>query len=190
MAKALIPIRPSGQYDLRQEEMDCITWVVLSGCPREDAFLRFVRPDYIGSRATAAMKDAVKQFFAMNEVQRYAEAYRAAIKKLLDKELADQGNIGRPKSLEERKARAKAKATEFAISLADDIETASDPEFVLKLMDKVGLLDQEDEAEEVPRRYLPVACNECEYRKFVEENCERVEDGMEIDDTPQTQNNE
>ena len=70
---------------------------------------------------------------------------------------------------------------EFAMSLADNIEQAEDPETVLKLMDKVGLLDGDEEAEELPRRYLPVTCSECAYRKFVEENCEEVPDGTEIE---------
>ena len=190
MAKPLIQIRPSGQFDLRPEEMDCITWVILSGCPKEDAFLKFVRPDYIGSKATAAMKDAVKQFFAMADVQKYADSYRSAIKKLLDKEERNFDDIKKPQTLEERKARAKAKLVEFAMDLADNINQADDPEFVLKMADKAGILEQEDQADELPRRYLPVTCNECEYRKFVEENCERVEDGTELEGTPQTQNNE
>ena len=136
------------------------------------------------------MKDAVKQFFAMADVQKYADSYRSAIKKLLDKEERNFEDIKKPQTLEERKARAKAKLVEFAMDLADNINQADDPEFVLKMADKAGILEQEDQAEELPRRYLPVTCNECEYRKFVEENCERVEDGTELERTPQTQKNE
>ena len=172
MAKPLIQIRPSGQFDLRPEEMDCITWVILSGCPKEDAFLKFVRPDYIGSKATAAMKDAVKQFFAMADVQKYADAYRSAIKKLLDKEERNFDDIKKPQTLEERKARAKTKLVEFAMNLADNIDQADDPEFVLKMADKCNLLDGDEEVEESPRRYLPTSCNSCSYRAFVEENAE------------------
>lgn len=176
MAKPLIQIRPSGQFDLRPEEMDCITWVILSGCPKEDAFLKFVRPDYIGSKATAAMKDAVKQFFAMADVQKYADAYRSAIKKLLDKEERNFEDIKKPQTLEERKARAKTKLVEFAMNLADNIDQADDPEFVLKMADKCDLLGGDEEVEEVPRRYLPTSCLvECRYRAFCE-NPDNVED--------------
>lgn len=219
MAKPLIQIRPSGQFDLRPEEMDCITWVILSGCPKEDAFLKFVRPDYIGSKATAAMKDAVKQFFAMADVQKYADAYRSAIKKLLDKEERNFDDIKKPQTLEERKARAKTKLVEFAMNLADNIDQADDPEFVLKMADKCDLLGGDEEVEEVPRRYLPVSpcLTSCAYRMFCEENTEDMcpycryhkfgEDngihydkteildvpqrpGTELEGTPQAQNNE
>ena len=169
---SLIPMRPkSGKFTLLQEEMDGLSYYVLSGCSREAAFLKFVRPDFIGSKATAAVKAAVTQFFASKEAQEYMEAYKKTISELLNPKMVKSEQSG---SLEERKARAKTKATEFAISLADNIEDAADPEFVLKLMDKVGLLDQEEQAEELPRRYLPVSpCQTaCAYRMFCEENTE------------------
>lgn len=170
---ALIPQRPkSGKFELRPEEMDGLSYYVLSGCTREAAFLKFMRPDFIGSKAITAIKAAVTQFFASKPVKDYIEAYTQTIQNLLS-------GAGRPKneqlsgSLEERKARAKTKAMEFAMSLADNIEQAEDPETVLKLMDKVGLLDGEEEVEEQPRRYLPVTCiSGCAYRIFCEENTE------------------
>jgi hypothetical protein len=150
--------------------MDCLNWHLLSGCPRDEAFLRFIRPDYIANRNSPAVKEAVKQFFATANVREYMEAYKET---LTDAAKPKDKPAG---SMEERKARAKTKAMEFAMSLADNIEMADDPETVLKLMDKVGLLDGEDEVVEQPRRYLPVTCGACEYRKFVEENCENTSD--------------
>lgn len=177
----LIPQRPkTGKFDLMPEEMDGLTYYVLSGCQREVAFLKFIRPDFIGSKATTAVKAAVSQFFANKEVKDYIEAYKKTIEELLNpasvKANKPSGNT------EERKARAKTKLVEFAVSLADHIEDADDPEAVLKIADKVGLLEQEEQVEELPRRYLPVTCSECEYRKFIEENCERVDDGTEIEE--------
>lgn len=175
----LIPQRPNGRvFPLKQEEMDGLSYYVLSGCKREEAFLKFIRPDFIGTKATAAVKGAVSQFFAMKEVKDYIEAYSETVKGLLERKPEPVDHSG---TLEERKARAKAKATEFAISMANDIDKAADPEFVLKLMDKVGLLDQDEHVEAEPGRFLPVRCSECEYRKFCEENCDRVEDGTEIE---------
>ena len=182
---ALIPQRPkSGKFELRPEEMDGLSYYVLSGCPREVAFLKFIRPDFIGSKASTAVKAAVTQFFSAKPVKEYIDAYKATIEGLLSgsgkaKEEEKSG------SLEERKAKAKSKALEFAMSLVDNIEQADDPEFVLKMADKVGILDGDEEVEEQPRRYLPVTCNECEYRKFVEENCDRVEDGTKIEEDTQ-----
>ena len=169
---ALIPQRPkSGKFELRPEEMDGLSYYVLSGCTREAAFLKFMRPDFIGSKAITAIKAAVTQFFASKPVKDYIEAYTQTIQNLLS-------GAARPKSeqrsgsLEERKARAKTKLVEFAMSLADNIEQAEDPEFVLKMADKCNLLDGDEEIEESPRRYLPTSCNSCSYRAFVEENAE------------------
>lgn len=178
---SLIPMRPKqAKFNLLPEEMEGLSYYVLSGCQREVAFLKFIRPDFVGSKATAAVKSAVSQFFANKEVKDYIEAYKKTIEELLNpapvKAEKPAGNT------EERKARAKTKLVEFAMSLADHIEDAEDPEAVLKIADKVGLLEQEEQVEELPRRYLPVTCSSCEYRKFVEENCERVDDGTEIED--------
>ena len=176
---ALIPQRPkSGKFDLKPEEMDGLSYYVLSGCTREVAFLKFMRPDFIGSKAQTVIKNAVAQFFAMKDVKDYIDAYRATIEELLSPSKRDDKPSG---TLEERKARAKTKIVEFAMLLADDIENASDKEFVLKMADKAGLLDQEEQVEEQPRRYLPVTCNECEYRKFIEENCDIVDSGTELE---------
>ena len=160
--------------------MDGLSYYVLSGCQREVAFLKFIRPDFIGSKAAAAVKAAVTQFFSNKEVKEYIEAYKKAIEELLNPApVRAEKPVG---NTEERKARAKTKLVEFAMSLADHIEDADDPEAVLKIADKMGLLDQDEAAEELPRRYLPISCNECEYRKFIEENCERVDDGTEIEE--------
>lgn len=176
---SLIPMRPkSVKFDLLNEEMDGLTYYVLSGCSRDFAFLKFIRPDFVGSKAQSVVKSAVTQFFASKSAKEYMEAYRKTIEELLSPKTE---STAKPSvSIEERKAKAKTKLVEFAMSLADNIEQADDKEFVLKVADKAGLLDMDEEVEEQPRRYLPVSCNSCEYRKFVEENCERVEDGTEI----------
>lgn len=173
-----IPLRPTGFVSsLTQAEQSVLTWYVISGCSRKDAFLTFGRPDMFGARDKAALDDYVKQLFASKDAKDYLTAYQDT----LDAFLHPAPVKSKPTaSLEERKAKAKTKAMEFAMSLADHIEDAEDPETVLKLMDKVGLLDGDEGAEEQPRRYLPVTCGSCEYRKFVEENCERVEDGTEL----------
>lgn len=179
MPKAIIPIRPENfRSPLTQDEQNALTWYVLSGCARKDALLIFARPDMVASKAKAAVDDYVKQFYARKEVKEYIEAYQKAIDGLFHPAPV---KVEQTESLEERKARAKTRATEFAMSLAENIDQADDPEYVLKLMDKVGLLDGDEQVEEQPRRYLPVTCSECAYRKFVEENCEEVPDpGTEI----------
>lgn len=182
---SVIPLRPANYVSsLLQDEQTALTWYVVSGCTKKDAFFAFVRPDMRGSSAKAAIEDYIKQFYARKEVKEYIDEYQ----KTLDEFLHPAPVQSKPTaSLEERKAKAKTKLVEFAMTLADNIEQAEDPEFVLKMADKAGLLDGDDEVEEQPRRYLPVTCSGCEYRKFVEENCERVEDGIELADINQNE---
>lgn len=179
MAKSKIPLRPADYVSvLSQPEQSALTWFVISGCTKKDAFITFARPDMLSSKAQAAIDDYVKQFFARKESKEYIDAYEKTLNDAIHPKAVKTTPSG---SIEERKSRAKTKLVEFAMSLANNIEQAEDPEFVLKVADKAGLLDMSDEIEELPRRYLPVTCSECEYRKFVEENCERVDDGTEFD---------
>lgn len=180
MATPLIPLRPQGYVsDLKPEQQLALTWFVLSKCTRKEAFLRFARPDLALSGSGPAVDNHVKEFFASKSAKEYIEAYTKTIEEFLHPAPTPTEKI--QGSMEERKARAKTKLVEFAMSLADNIENAGDPEFVLKIADKAGLLDMEEKVEEQPRRYLPVTCMDCEYRKFIEENCERVEDGTKFE---------
>lgn len=162
---------------LTQSEQTALTWCVLSGASRRDSYLTFARPDLLGSKSKAAVEDHIKQFYSRKEVKEYIEAYQ----KTMDAILHPQPSEEKPSvSMEERTRMTMTKVREFAITLANNIEQAEDPEYVIKLLDKLGMIGEE-EAEEQPRRYLPVTCNECAYRKFVEENCEEVPDsGTEL----------
>lgn len=176
---SLIPLRPKDFVSpLAQSEQSCLTWYVISGCTKREAFITFARPDMLGTKAKSALDEYVKQFFSQKDVIAYIEAYEDTLNTFIHPTPVKPQQTG---SMEERKAKAKTKLVEFAMTLANDIETAEDPEAVLKIADKIGLLDQDEIVEEQPRRYLPVSCNICEYRKFVEENCEEVPDGTEIE---------
>lgn len=172
MATPLIPLRPQGYVsDLKPEQQLALSWFVLSKCTRKEAFVRFARPDLALSSSAPALDNHVKEFFASKSAKEYIEAYTKTIENFLHPApVAESKAKG---SMEERKARAKTKLVEFAMSLADNIENAGDPEFVLKIADKAGLLDMEEKVEEQPRRYIPQSCLDgCRYRMFVEENCE------------------
>lgn len=180
MPKALIPLRPKDFVSsLSQPEQSALTWFVLSGCTKKEAFITWARPDMLSSKAQAAIDDYVKQFFAQKPVKDYIDAYEKTLDEFLHPAPVKVQPTG---SLEERKAKAKTKALEFAMSLLDNIESAEDQEFVLKMADKVGILDSDEQVEELPRRYLPVTCSECAYRKFVEENCDIVDSGTNIEE--------
>lgn len=167
---SIIPLRPSNFISpLSQAEQSALTWLVLSGCNKKEAYVLFARPELALSKTKTAVNSFIDQFFSRKDVREYLEAYRQTLEEFLH----PSAKAEKPKaSLEERKAIAKAKAMEFAMSLADNIAQAEDPETVLKLMDKVGLLDGDEEVVEQPRRYLPEACSACRYRAFCEENTE------------------
>lgn len=170
----IIPMRPDNfKTQLTQGEQTALTWYILSGCSKDEAFLLFARPDMAESKARAVVKETIKQFYARAEVKEYLTAYRTTLEDLVnpkrkrkEKEPVDSG------TLEERKARAKTRATEFAMSLAENIDQADDPEYVLKLMDKVGLLDGDEQVEVAPQRFLAERCSDCRYRVFCEQECE------------------
>lgn len=170
MAKSLIPLRPEGfSTSLSQDEQAALTWYLLSGCSRKEAFVTFARPDMLSSKAKAAVDEYVTQFYAQKAAKEYLDAYRQTLEEFLHPSKKRAAPVG---TLDERKARSKAKLLEFAIDLADHIETVDDPEAVMKIADKLGLLDADEAQEEEPRRYLPTQCGECAYRKFCEENTE------------------
>ena len=164
-------MRPEGfaASGLTQDEQNALTWLIISGCQRKDAVLTFVRPDMIESKAKAAVEDYIRQFFARRDVRDYMEAYQKTMEDFLNP--SGQVKPFEPdKPLEERKALSKQKLVEFSMSLIDNIEKAKDPEAVLKMADKIGLLDADEDAPEAPRRYLPERCGTCAYRQFCEEN--------------------
>ena len=104
MAKSLIPLRPENFVTtLTQPEASAVTWYVLSGCSKKDAFITWARPDMLSSKSKAAIDDYVKQFFARKDVKEYIEAYQRTLNKVLNPAPAKTDQKG---SLEERKAKA------------------------------------------------------------------------------------
>lgn len=171
-------IRPKkGKYNLTDAEMDCLSWFVLSGCTRIEAFARFTHPEYFANGTMTPMLEAAcKSFFAQKEAKQYLQDFKEYLdsfdRKASAKEVIPPADAG---TLEERKAKAKQKAMDYAMRMADELNNADvDAELVLKVLDKVGILDDEEVAEEAPRRYVPTQCGSCSYRQFVEEHCEEV----------------
>lgn len=177
---SIIPMRPENfKTQLTPGEQTCLTWLVLSGCSKDEAFLLFARPDMAESKAKAVVKETIKQFYARAEVKEYLTAYRTTIEdfvnpKRKEKEPVQSGTI------EEKKTRALTQLVEYVLGEAENINTAEDPKAILDFANKIGLFDAEERVEEQPRRYLPISCGACEYRKFVEENCDEVPDGTEL----------
>lgn len=175
MAKYEIPLRPKGRrYKLTANEQDCLTWYVLSGCKREDAYMIFVRPDLAVSKPN--LRTVSSQFFSAMEVREYLEAYRATLDGSISDEVKDE-------TPEKRTQTAVQKFTDKVVDkMMGDLESVDEMDAVAKLADRVGVLEDKDKTEEAPRRYLPVRCkSECQYRLFVEKGIENGEIENECD---------
>lgn len=166
MAKVNIPLRPSRKrYSLTEKEMNCLTWYVLSGCKREEAYQIFVRPDLVVSKKN--LSTATSQFFTAMEVREYIAAYRALLegKTVSDNEAEPTGE-----DKEKRKAKAVDSFTDKVIDkMNGSIESVEEMDAVAKMADRVGMFEEKDKVETAPVRILPARCkSECRYRLFVE----------------------
>lgn len=170
--KSLLPMRPAAfKSPLSDDEQNCLSYYVLSGCKKEDAFAAFVQPALRTSAPTLAKVSA--QFFASKDAKDYIETYTQTIEAVLHPSPKPKSE----KTAEERKKdqeKAVQKLVDYVIEKAEIIDQLEEPESILKFAEKLGLLGDNEEHVEAPRRYLPVSCSECAYRKFVEENCEEI----------------
>ncbi len=174
---ARIPLRPddkSACKGLSEEERNLLTYYVIFGCTKDEAFLLFNSVRLVRSSKVAITKQA-SQFFSSKEAQAYLKAYRDTIERFLAGEKpqtevqdTEQNASDRNKK---RKLAAAQKIIDYVIKGANDIEAMDDPEAFVKLADKVGLFDDFEAQVEAPRRYLPQSCMQgCRYRLFCEEN--------------------
>lgn len=163
-----IPMRPKGRhYNLTDSEMDCLTWFVLSGCSRDYAYMTFVRPDLAINKRN--LSTVSSQFFGSVDVRNYIEAYRSLIRgdvETIDDDLCLDADS--------RKTKAVSKFTDKVVDkMLGKIDSIEEMDAIAKLADRVGVLEEKEDVEEKPRRYLPVTCSQCMYRSFVESHIEK-----------------
>lgn len=168
---AIVPIRPKyKRYSLSKEQQDCLTYYVLMGCTKQEAFLlffpEFLKYDDSGrvlkGKLTKAGEQYCKQFFATAEVNDYIRDYK---KTLLEKDEESENDID-----DNRKDRALKSLLNQAISLVES-GTDLDADTVRTIADvfkRLGVLKDEVEQEIRPVRVLPSRCGECRYRIGVE----------------------
>lgn len=166
MAKVNIPLRPSRKgYTLSEKEKNCLTWYVLSGCKREEAYQIFIRPDLVVSKKN--LSTATSQFFTAMEVREYISAYRALLE---GKTVSENEAEPTEEDKEKRKAKAVDSFTDKVIDkMNGSIESVEEMDAVAKMADRVGMFDEKEAVESAPVRVLPARCkSECRYRLFVE----------------------
>lgn len=164
MSNFNIPLRPSRKgYGLSEQEKNCLTWYVLSGCKRDEAYMIFVRPDLAISKKN--LSSATNQFFASMNVRDYLTDYKRLLTNgiSLDDEQVDV-------DIEIRKARARDNFTDKVIEkMEGNMSSIDEMESVAKMADRVGMFGEESKADIAPIRFLPARCkSECRYRLFVE----------------------
>lgn len=165
MAKALIPLRPKGEYaQLTENEKDCLTWLILSGGKRVDLFIEFVRPDLANSPHAKAYSE---QFFAVADTRNYLKDYEETIKDFLKPKKKERLQIV------SREKRAESALESFKDNVIDALEEDATDIDILKdkaqLAKTVGLLKEEEITQAPPQRYLPTRCAECRYKLFIDE---------------------
>lgn len=152
-----------------------IAYAVLMGADNQTAFMRF-HPEYLdtsGKAMNSAGKQASRQFWSWGKVKDYRQQYEDELTEFLGKKQTPRSEL--LDIDDNRKDKALKALLNRAMSLVED-NTELDPDTLKTLTEifkKTGLLKDEVEQVEVPRRYLPARCHtECSYRLFVESHIE------------------
>lgn len=177
-----IPLRPddkSACEELQENEMDALTYYVISGCTKEYAQEHFILSDYRVSKA--ALVRVSNQFFGSEKARKYIASYRQTLNDFFDglkgthkEEEEGEEEVKKDSKVEisvdatkKKRIAAVQKIIDYIISEAEHINTLEDPETLVKIADKVGLFDDFEKTAEAPRRYLPVdRCGDCRYYQF------------------------
>lgn len=156
---------------MKEIEKDALSYYVVFAASKEFVYAKFLHPELQLSKT--ALKKATEMYFDDKEVIEYIKSYTETIERFLNSQSAVS------KMNEEDKQRAQLSAIDnakdYILELLRDIQNSKDPETVLKLADKLNMLNLE-EIYEQPRRYLPESCNDCRYKQWIEENCKETED--------------
>jgi len=172
---SLIPRRPQCiESKLTVLEKNCIEYAVAFSAKNEEAFLLF-HPEYItgDGKLSNEGKRRCKDFFSYSKNKEYRDVYAAYLKEFLNGG-KDKGEAHLIEVDESRKDKALKSLLNQAMSMVESGDTL-DPDtlkVLTEIFKKLGILKDEVEEQEAPRRYLPERCSACSYRSFVESNVE------------------
>ena len=168
---SLIPRRPQCiESKLTVLDKNCIEYAVAFSAKNEEAFLLF-HPEYITSdgKLSNEGKRRCKDFFSYSKNKEYRDAYTAYLKEFLSGDKG-KGETHLIEVDESRKDKALKSLLNQAMSMVESGDTL-DPDtlkVLTEIFKKLGILKDEVEVQESPRRYIPLRCSECDYRSFVE----------------------
>lgn len=175
--------RPANNDDFKQTkaEKDMMSYAVLYGCSNSAAYALFNRHllDKNGKLNKAGQSEC-RMFFSHPNNIAYMDAMRAHLEALTKGTVktlsADAIN-------DSRKDNALKSLLNQAMSLVEKGEDldAESLKTISEIFKKVGLLKDDVEVQEAPRRYLPERCGSCLYRSFVDSHVESGEIVNECD---------
>lgn len=177
MAKK-IPIRPDSHanYNLTDDEMDCISWVILSGRNRKDVWVKFVMPN-IKDLHKNRIQEESDEWWKQANVKRYIAEYNQTLEEYFSPQ--SKRNVARDREKEAEEALITFRDNVIsAVNNPDvtDVETLTDQ---ATLLNRIGMLKEEEEVQVAPVRYLPVSCSTCRYKQFIDE---QIKEGNIVED--------
>jgi hypothetical protein len=177
MAKKRLPLKPNTgtRFSLDEKERIALCCYCVFECTKLNAF-SMAHPELTAS--PTVLKKKCEEFFSSGDVVGFINEYRAFLDSLAPESKAEEIIKSEPTS-EEREVRKRKALEMLADELVDQIyamrmgDDSIDRETVLKMVDRIGWLGDEEKVQEEPRRYLPTQCyGSCRYRAFVEQECE------------------
>ena len=181
MAKKKLQLKPNTatRFSLTDKERMALCCYCVFECSKLKAF-ELAHPELSGT--PAVQKKKCEEFFSSSSVVNFLYEYRA----YLDSVLAESEPIEAETTSKEAiiSGDREAMIREAMEMLADDLMEQIyamrsgakdiDRETILKMVDRIGWLKDEEKAQEAPRRYLPESCSSCRYKQWIEENCEEA----------------
>ncbi len=169
----LIPNRPvPDEIRIPVADKDLITYVVAFNVPNQKAFALW-HPEFLDAsgKLNKTGRARCTEFFSYAKNREYADSYAAYLKTFLNGGKSEAHLIEVDES---RKDKALKSLLNQAMSMVESGDTL-DPDtlkVLTEIFKKLGILKDEVEVQESPRRYLPCRCSECAYKLFVEKHVE------------------
>lgn len=176
-----IPQRAKNEQDFPQLKVldkRIIAYAVLCQVGNEEAFMRF-HPEYLradGKGMNEAGKTESKHFWSYGKNREYRQTYEATLEEFFGRRQTNRASADEPIT-DKRKDEALKSLFDKAMTLVEgqgDLD-ADTLKIAAEIFKKIGLLKDDVDVQEAPRRYLPERCSSCLYRSFVESHVETGE---------------
>lgn len=173
----LIPNRPiPDESKIPARDKDLLSYAIAFAIPNQKAFALW-HPEFLDSsgKLNKTGRAACTQFFNYSKNREYADSYANHLKAFLSKK--ESGVKSETSAIidDARKDNARVALYNKVIRLieGDDELDPDTLKIAVDMAKKLSIVADDIEAQEQPRRYIPVRClTECAYRLFVESNVE------------------